>query len=156
MLILFIPILYLKEPSAKYIPIRSLSHHIDDLWLTLQNKTTLYLLIFVFGTNLFSSLQSIVSVYLQYDVIQLTNFQSGIDTMTTYGAIMLGVWLFQKFFISRNWRTTQYMSIAFSATLGLLWLPAYHDWLGLLDGWYTIFINLSQSFAQGLFKYFII
>lgn len=103
MLILFIPILYLKEPSAKNIPIRSLKHHIEDLWVTLQNKTTLYLLIFVFGTNLFSSLQSIVSVYLQYDVIQLSNFQSGIDTMTTYGSIMFGVWLFQTYFINKNW-----------------------------------------------------
>lgn len=150
MLTLFIPILFLKEPSTKNIPLRNFTHHAHDLWDTLQNKTTLYLLIFVFGTNMLSSLQSVASIYLQYDVIQLTNFQSGIDTITTFGAVMFGVWLFQKYFINRNWRTTQYLSIVFSAILGCLWLPAYNNTWGLLDGWYTIFINLSQSFAQGI------
>jgi hypothetical protein len=127
MLVMFIPILYLKEPSSKNIPLRTFSRHARDLWDTLQNKTTLFLLIFVFGTNMLSSLQSVASIYLQYDVIQLTNFQSGIDTITTFGAVMIGVWLFQTYFINRNWRTTQYMSIGFSAFLGCLWLPAYYD-----------------------------
>jgi hypothetical protein len=76
--ILFIPILFLKELDSSSIPQRSFNEHRMDLWGTLQNLTTLYLLIFVFGANTFSQLQSIASIYLQYYVIKLTNFQSGI------------------------------------------------------------------------------
>jgi len=32
---------------------------------------------------------------MQYYVIGLTNFQAGIDTVTSYAALVLAVWLFQ-------------------------------------------------------------
>jgi hypothetical protein len=76
--VLFIPILFLKELDSTNIPQRTFNEHRLDLWGTLQNLTTLYLLIFVFGAMTFSTLSNIASVYLQYYVIKLTNFQSGI------------------------------------------------------------------------------
>lgn len=148
--ILFIPILYMKEPDPTDIPLHTIKHHRDDLWKTLQSRTTFYLLIFVTGTNIFSSLGSQASTYLQYYVIGLTNFQSGIDNITTSLATVGAVMIFQTFFLKKNWRVTQYLSTLTTSCLGLLWLLAYYDVRGLLNGWYTIFINISQSFASGI------
>ena len=70
---------------------------------------------------------------MQYYVIGLTNFQAGIDTVTSYAALVLAVWLFQvrvlspallelptyiritlsvvqRYLIRRNWRATHYAS----------------------------------------------
>jgi hypothetical protein len=124
--ILFIPVIFLRERSSSDDHLRSFTEHSKDLWDTLKNLTTLYLIIFVTGTGqsgsflllkaimfmlfyihelykheqgvysdylfsldcffsycfsvvgIFSSMTNIASVYLQYYVIGLTNFQSGI------------------------------------------------------------------------------
>ena len=85
------------------------------------------------------SLTDVCSTYMQYYVIGLTNFQAGIDTVTSYAALVLAVWLFQvrvlafartpwvvaapspaykrmslsvvqRYLIRRNWRATHYAS----------------------------------------------
>ena len=76
--VLFIPIVFLKEMDGSKIPRRTFNEHRLELWETLQNRTTLYLLIFVSGASCFSSMVNEATVYLQYYIIQLTNFQSGI------------------------------------------------------------------------------
>lgn len=134
----------MKELDAKMIPQRTLRQHFNELWETLKNLTTLYLIIFVTGDGALSMMTNIVTVYLQYYVIGLTNFQSGIDTITTFLAIVGGVWIFQTYFIQRNWRMTQYLSCLLNAVLGLLWILAFYNVGGLLNGWFTIFINLGQ------------
>lgn len=38
----------------------------------------------------------------------------------------------------------------FTSILGLLWLLPFYNVGGLRNGWFTIFVNLDQSFAAGL------
>ena len=87
-IVLFIPIFFLKEIDSTNIPQRTFEEHRQDLWATLQNLTTLFLMIFVIGTQMFSSMQNIASVYLQYYIIELTNFQSGIGMYLHYYTIL--------------------------------------------------------------------
>jgi len=63
---------------------------------------------------------------------------------------VFAIWLFQKYLIRRNWRITQYCSVIFSAVLGFLWFFAYWDVGGTRTPWFTIFVDLDQSFAQGI------
>lgn len=70
--------------------------------------------------------------------------QAGIDTMTTYAALALAIYLFQTQLINSNWRNTQYFSTFFASVLGLLWIPAYYNVGGTQNPWYTIFIDLDQ------------
>lgn len=141
--ILTLPVLWLKEIDAKHIPRHTCSDFFYGIWDTLQNLTTFYLLIFVIGIQGLTNFTNNVNISLQYYVIKLTNFQAGIDTVTTYGALVLAIWLFQKYLIHKNWRHTQYASNVFSAVLGLAWIPAYYNMGGLMNGWYTIFIDLD-------------
>jgi Na+/melibiose symporter-like transporter len=134
-LILTIPIIYLKETDPSNIPQHSFNHFIQEIWITLQNQTTLFLLIFVIGTGSLTNFVSTVNTYLQYKVIGLTNFEAGIDTMTTYMALVFAIWLFQKYLIQKNWRYTQYGSTIFAGILGLMWIPAYYDYGGCRNAW---------------------
>ena len=142
--ILSFPVWFLKELDATHIPLHTFSHFCHEVWLTLQNLTTFYLLIFVTGTYIFTNFVNNANLYLQYYVIKLTNFQAGIDTMTTYGALVGAIWVFQKYLIRRNWRYSQYASTLFSAVLGLVWIPAYYNMGGLMNPWYTIFIDMDN------------
>ena len=45
---------------------------------------------------------------------------------------------------------TQYLSVSFTSTLGLLFILVYYNVGGLQDAWFTIFIQLNQSLSQGL------
>jgi Na+/melibiose symporter-like transporter len=76
---LFIPILYLKEPDASKIPMRTFHEHGLELWETLGNRTAFSLLVYVTGTGIFASMGNIASTYVQYYVIGLTNLQAGIS-----------------------------------------------------------------------------
>ncbi len=121
---------------------------LHEVWEILQNQSTMYLLIYVIGYTL-AGIGSQANVYIQYYVLQLTQFQSGIDGFTTSLALVFAVWLFKKYLITKNWRYTQWMSASVSIAFGLLWIPVYYDSAGLMNAWYTIFIDLDQSFVSG-------
>ncbi len=80
---------------------------------------------------------------MQYYVIKLTSFEAGIDTITTYSALVLAIWIFQTYLINRNWRLSQYGSTMIAALLGLVWIAVYYNAGGTMDPWFTIFIDLD-------------
>lgn len=150
LLVLFIPVCFLKEPDASHVPMRSFEEHRIELWETMQNSTTLYLLIYVSGSQIFTSMINISSVYMQYYVIGLTNLQSGINSIANYLALVVAIAIFQTYLINRNWRITQYLSSLFTGILGLQWLLVFYNTGGLQNAWFTIFINTNQLFSQGI------
>ena len=129
--ILTIPIWILKELDATNIPHHSISHHMNQIWETLKTLTTLYLLIFVLGTHIFTNFTMNVNIYIQYYILELTNLQAGqliiiimiiyyiiiiiiisilligIDTMAQNISLVFAIFLFKKYLINRNWRWTQ-------------------------------------------------
>lgn len=146
--ILTIPIWWLKELDDSHIPKHDFKHFIQGIWDTLQNLTTFYLLIYVIGIGALTNFTNNVNISLQYYVIKLTNFQAGIDTITTYAALVFGIWLFQKYLINKNWRWTQYGSTCTAAILGLIWIAPYHNEGGTMNPWFTIFIDLDTVSRQ--------
>lgn len=150
-LILSIPILWLHELDASKIPLHSFSHFFREIWVTLQNLTTFYLIIFVIGTLALTNFNNNANIALQYYVIKLTNLQAGIDTITTYSGLVFAIYLFQKYLINENWRFTQYGSTIIAAVLGLIWIAPYHNSGGTQNAWFTIFIDLD---TVGLFYYY--
>lgn len=75
LLILYIPIWYLKEPDAANYPHHSVWGLFAELWETMKNLTTFNLIIFVVGTGLFTAVTNAANIILQYYIINLTNFQ---------------------------------------------------------------------------------
>lgn len=147
--ILVIPVFWLKELQSTS-ELHTLSQFRADIWDTLQSRTTLYLLIEVMGIAGLASFNSNVNYYLQYYVIQLTNFETGIDGISTYLMLTVSIYIFKKYLINKNWRTTQYCSTIFAAMLSFLWIPAYFNIGGCRNAYYTIFVDLDQSFVSGI------
>ncbi len=87
---------------------------------------------------------------MQYSIIGLTNFQSGIMTILTNFATVGGILCFQRYFINWNWRYAQYISTTFTSSLGLLWLLVYYDIGGTMTSWFTIFLQLNTALTMGL------
>jgi hypothetical protein len=136
----------------------SAKHFFAEIWDTLKNLTTFYLIIYVIGIQGFTNFTSNANIQLQYYVIKLTNFQAGIDTITTYSALVLAIYLFQRYMINRDWHITQYASVLIAAGLGLVWIAPYYNSGGTQDPWFTIFIDLDTvrpSFLlSDLFQFF--
>ena len=156
--ILSIPIYWLKELDATHIPRHTASHFFHEVWLTLKNLTTFYLVIFVIGVQGFTNFTNNANIQLQYYVIKLTSFQARIDTITTYSALVCAIYLFQKFFIRVNWRYTQVVSVLIAAGLGLVWIAPYYNAGGTQNAWFTIFIDLDTvSFVYfSVFLFFLL
>jgi hypothetical protein len=141
--ILVIPICFLKELDLSRNPQKTARQFISTIWQTLQNQTTFYLLIFIVGTDTFTNFFNNVNIYLQYNIIKLTNFQAGIDSIITNTAIMVSIWFLRRYLLTKNWRLTQYASTIGAIIFGLLWIPAYHNSGGTMNPWYTIFIDFD-------------
>lgn len=150
LIILVIPIFFMREIPCAHVPQHTFSEHCRELWTTLVNPTTLFLLIFVSGNGAFAIMTPTTYAYVQYTLIGLTNFQAGIQTIVTYLAVVMGIKIFQTFFIQTNWRFTLYLSVGLSSVLGLLWLLVYYDVGGLFNPWFTIFVTVNQALAQGV------
>ena len=148
-LVLTIPIFWLKELETD-VPLHTLEHFRLELWDTMQSRTTLSLLVYVVGISGLCNFVSKVNYYMQYYIIELTNFQAGLDGIITFAVLSFAIWLFRTYLINKSWRRTSYGSNIFAATLGLLWLPAYWGSGGTRNAYYTIFVDLDQSFVQGI------
>ena len=146
---LVIPIYMLKELPSNA-PVHTLTQFREELWDTLQSRTTLSLLVYVIGISGLCNFVSRANYYMQYYVIELTNFQVGLDAMTTYGVLSLAIWIFRTYLLNESWRRTSYFSNLFAAVLGLLWLPTYWNSPGARNPYYTIFVDIDQSFVQGI------
>jgi hypothetical protein len=125
--VLTIPIFFLKEIDSSQTKERDFSEHFKEIWETMKNLTQLNIIIFVIGISIFTGFLNIANVYVQYELIQLTNFETGIDSVSTYMFLVFAIYIFKRYLIRRNWRTIQYGSVTFGALLGLLWVPAYFD-----------------------------
>jgi hypothetical protein len=141
--ILSIPIVWLKEIDVSHLPRHTFSHFVGELWQTLKNLTTLYLLIFVIGVSSLTNFTLTTNVYMQYYVIALTNFEAGIDTITSYLALVVAIWIFQKYLIRRNWQVTQYASTLTVSALQLVWIAVYYNAGNTQNPWFTIFVDLD-------------
>ena len=57
---------------------------------------------------------------MQYYIIELSTLQTGIDTICKNVALVLGIWIFQKFLIKKSWRITSYGSTKLISLFSLL------------------------------------
>lgn len=73
--VLFIPICYLKEIDPNEFPTHTPAEFFDKLWDTLKNLTTTYILVYVVGSCILTATINNAGVYLQYYIMELTNFQ---------------------------------------------------------------------------------
>ena len=60
---------FLKELDASNTPQHTFSHFMQEIWMTLKNLTTCYLVIFVLGTQALTNFVFNVNIYLQVEYL---------------------------------------------------------------------------------------
>lgn len=83
--VLAAPLVFLKElPPREGADAghHGFAHHGREIWEIMKNRTNLNILIFVIGSSTLMGLTNIANIYLQYYLIELTNFEvSALATM---------------------------------------------------------------------------
>jgi len=143
--VLAAPILWYQELDASAVPQLPLGAQCARLLSTLRHPTTLYLIIFVAGNNCFSTMNSILMWYVQYELLYLTNLQSGLSSVLSCAITALAIYLFQSFLRHANWRRAQVVNVWFCAVTGLLWIPSFYNYGHTLSSWFAVFLNLNMS-----------
>jgi hypothetical protein len=144
--LLSLPVFWLKEIDVSHLKRHDFKYFMKEVWSTLKTLTTMNLLIFVIGTGALTNFVYNTNTYLQYYIIELTNFEAGIDTITSYLALVVAIWIFQKYLIKKNWQYTQYGSTLVTSVLELIWIAAYYNAGGTQNAWFTIFVDLDLVF----------
>jgi len=139
-----VPIFFFDEPesTAKQ---DSFAEQKRKLWSTLSNPTTFFLLLFVAGNGCFSTINSVVIWYLQYNLIGLSNLESGISSVLSALTTTIFIFVFQTFFRQSNWRHAQAVNVLFCAITGLGWIPCFYNTAHLENAWFTVFLDFNLS-----------
>jgi hypothetical protein len=84
-------------------------------------------------------------------IAQPTNIQSGIGAFLGNLFFVVGVWIFRKFFMAKNWRFTLFMTQAFVALCSALAIMIVYDTFGISqNGWFYMFQNSIPMLIQGI------
>ena len=81
---------------------------------------------------------------MQYYVLNLTTFQSGIDSVLTSAGSMLSLTVYNRFLIAYNWRSVQVAVNVTAALFNFLWIPCYYNVMHLQSGWYALYLNMQE------------
>lgn len=139
-----VPIFFFEEPESTEKQ-DSFSEQQKKLWATLTNPTTFFLLLFVAGNGCFSTINSVVIWYLQYNLIGLSNLESGISSVLSALTTTVFIFVFQTFFRHSNWRHAQAVNVLFCAIAGLGWIPCFYNAAQLENAWFTVFLDFNLS-----------
>ena len=146
--VLLTPILFLKEFDPSHVEQHTFSEHATLLWETIKNRACMYMLIYVgFGFS-FGAMSSACWSIFVFNVIKLTNLELGVSNLISFGAMLIGIYLFRKYLLDKNWRMTQYFSFLSQATFSLLMLLPYNNIGSFANPWFVIFCGVLTSFAQ--------
>jgi hypothetical protein len=133
----------MKEIDPASVPRLNMTRFVNDSWITLQNLVTLYLIVFVIGMHSLTGMGNKANIYAQYYIIEMTNFEAGVNVMACATAVSLALWIFKNYLINYNWRYLQILSVVASSSLGLLWILVYYNIDGLQNPWFSVFIDLK-------------
>jgi hypothetical protein len=146
--VLLIPICFLKEFDPSHVEMHTFYEHATLLWETIQNRCTLYMLIYVGFGFTFGAMSSACWSIFVFNVIKLTNLELGVSNLISFGATLIGIYIFRQYLIDKNWRMTQYFSFLSQASFSLLMLLPYNDVGAFANPWFVIFCGVLTSFAQ--------
>jgi len=109
-------------------------------------------MIWSLGSNVLAGATNRVgSSVIEGAIISLSQLEFGMDNVSTYLTLCVGIYIFKRFLINWNWRYTQLMTTTLIAGLNLAWLipiTCKHGWCR--NPWFCISIDSSEQLVQGI------
>jgi hypothetical protein len=131
--------LWLKDPPAPaghLVGFAAVSHAGKQTWCAMKSFAVTMLLVQSVGINGIAGMVNPATAAIQ-SICQPSNFQSGIGAFIGNFCFVVGVWLFRRHLMRRNWRLTLFATQAFMALCGCLSIMAIYDSFGIArNGWF--------------------
>jgi len=84
-------------------------------------------------------------------VAEPTNIQTSIGAFLGNLLFVVGVWIFRKFFMAKNWRFTLFMTQAFVGIVSAMAIMIVYNSFGISqNGWFFMFQNNVPMLIQGI------
>mmetsp|Transcript_25489 Transcript_25489/g.57916 ORF Transcript_25489/g.57916 Transcript_25489/m.57916 type:complete len:609 (-) Transcript_25489:38-1864(-) len=144
-------VLLLKDPPQ----LADSQHlHMKDslalMWQVMKTKVMLFLIVFALGNMAMASLLNPAANVIAY-IAGPSTLQNSLGTLLGNAWFLLGVWIFRRYFMHRNWRVTFiWTTILLALNGGFQLLVIYNAWGVGQDGWFFAFGNNSLMVIQGI------
>lgn len=120
------------------------------VWTALKSFAVFMLIIQCYGTNAMANLMNPASNAIT-SISKPTSIQTGIGAVLGNLCMVVGVWMFRKFFMATSWRVTLFMSEFFLALTGVTALMSiYNTWGISRNGWFFMFSSYIPALIQGV------
>jgi len=145
--------LWLKDPPVTEEHPRGcagLGHAFTRLWQAMKSYAVFNLLIMSVGIYGLAGMVNPANSPIAA-IAAPTNIQSGLGAFVGNLFFVVGVWIFRKWFMARNWRFTLFMTQAFVAICSALAIMIVFDTFGISrNGWFYMFQNSIPLLIQGI------
>jgi hypothetical protein len=145
--------LWLKDPPVQEEHergCRGLSFAFNRLWQAMKSFAVFNLLIMSVGIYGLSGMVNPANSPIAA-VAQPTNIQASIGAFLGNVLFVAGVWVFRKFFLTKNWRFTLFMTQAFAGICSAMAIMIVYDTWGISqNGWFYMFQNSIPLLIQGI------
>jgi hypothetical protein len=147
---LYIAVIFLLEDPPSHAEDHNLVTVVSTLWDVLKTKVVLCLIVFCIISTAIASLQN-PGLFVIASIVAPSTFQQSIGTLIGNSLFLLGVWLFRKYFMNKNWRFTFVWTALLLATNGCLQLMMIFNTGGFgQTGWFYAFGSNIMLLVQGV------
>lgn len=143
---------FFEERSEMAHEVPTMGKQLSAVWDVMHNACLFSIMIWSMGSNVFAGATNRAgSTTIEGKVVQLSQLEVGLDNVTTYLTLCIGIYLFKRYLINYNWRWTQLWTTTLLALLNLMWLVPILCRSGMCRSpWFCISIDSSEQFVQGI------
>lgn len=140
----------LQDPPQQVVTTHSASDVLKVMWKVMQTKVMFYLIIFALGNMAIASLLNPAQNIIAF-IAAPSTLQNSVGTFAGNAMFLMGVYVFRRFFMNRNWRMTFVWTAAILALNNCFQLMViYNAWGVGQDGWFYAFGSNVLMIIQGI------
>jgi len=148
--LLVLMIILLQDPPQQAVESHSASEVMSVMWKVMQTKVMFFLITFALGNMAIASLLNPAQNIIAF-IAAPSTLQNSVGTLAGNAMFLLGVFLFRKFFMTRNWRMTfVWTTFLLALNNGFQLMVIYNAWGVGQDGWFYAFGSNILMIIQGI------
>ncbi|CAK9097558.1 Uncharacterized protein SCF082_LOCUS45763 [Durusdinium trenchii] len=148
--LLIVMSLLLQDPPQQVVTTHSASDVVKVMWKVMQTKVMFYLIIFALGNMAIASMLNPAQNIIAF-IAAPSTLQNSVGTFAGNATFLIGVYLFRRHFMHRNWRMTFVWTAGILAlNNGFQLMVIYNAWGVGQDGWFYAFGSNILMIIQGI------
>ncbi|OLP98413.1 hypothetical protein AK812_SmicGene19129 [Symbiodinium microadriaticum] len=140
----------LQDPPQQVVLMHSPQDVIKEMWKVMKTKVMFYLILFALGNMAIASLLNPAQNIIAF-IAAPSTLQNSVGTFAGNAMFLIGVFLFRRYFMTRNWRMTFVWTAMILALNNCFQLMVIYNAWGIgQDGWFYAFGSNILMVIQGI------